>query len=80
MWDMRREISVRRCAKAEGSAEERDAGVESGSSAAVACGVDGLVASLDVGAASWSGRLCVAVDLVCSGSVGFSSLGGGGWR
>ena len=54
-WDMRREISVRRWAKAEGRESEREAGVESGSSAAAWRGRGSLVGSGDVGVASCSG-------------------------
>jgi hypothetical protein len=49
MWDMRREISVRRWAKAEGSEGELDAGVESGWSAARGGGVVGVGGSVGVG-------------------------------
>lgn len=46
MWDMRREISVRRWAKAEGSDSERDAGVERGWSALVGRGSGSLAGSV----------------------------------
>lgn len=52
MWDMRREISVRRWAKAEGSDSERDAGVERGWSAAAERGRGSLAGSVGEGVTS----------------------------
>ena len=56
-WDMRREISVRRFAKAEGRVEDREAGVERGSSLGAARGEGGVTSWVSVGgagAASWT--------------------------
>ena len=53
---MRREISVRRFAKAEGRVEDRVAGVERGSSLGAERGGDGVaswVSAVGVGASSW---------------------------
>jgi hypothetical protein len=55
---MRREISVRRFAKAEGRVEDREAGVERGSSLGVERGGDGVASScvsVDVGSALCTG-------------------------
>jgi hypothetical protein len=54
---MRREISVRRFAKAEGRVEDRVAGVERGSSLGAGRGEDGVASWVSVGgigAASWT--------------------------
>jgi len=50
-WDMRRDMSVRRCAKAEGRVEDRVAGVERGSSMGGERGVDKVVSWVSAGGA-----------------------------
>jgi hypothetical protein len=55
---MRREISVRRFAKAEGRVEDREAGVERGSSLGPGRDGDGVASWVSAGgsgAASWTG-------------------------
>ena len=66
---MRREISVRRFAKAEGRVEDRVAGVERGSSMGGDRGRDEVVSWVSGGgvvAASRSGWACGAVDSAAS--------------
>jgi hypothetical protein len=53
---MRREISVRRFAKAEGRVEDREAGVERGSSLGAGRGGGGIASCASVGGAGAASR------------------------
>lgn len=75
---MRREISVRRFAKAEGRVEDRVAGVERGSSLGAERGGDGVASWVSVGgvgASSWIFGGCGTGDSISSPAC--VSVGGG---